>query len=205
MNKAVNILIEHTRSLGNTLSNVFKQMEIMEEEIARAISNHPDKAGQIDNAFLLGSPSDLMNTIPTLDERAYRSHVRELLNRVANGTDVSLGTNLEMLIILVHASLSAPLDRVNSYLYGQLFIKVYGKEIVEDLFQVGRDGLEYGDYSIVFESAPWETVEEEHIPHLQRKAASQYRKDVWKEIKDREPRKNIAAHDSNNFTQTALL
>ena len=96
-------------SLFGTLSNVFAQMEVAEEEIAAAKEKWPEKALALDTAFsILNSP--IMNGIPVMTRNEakglelYRVHCRQLLRNIAEGHDVDRLTLMELSIVLALGS-----------------------------------------------------------------------------------------------------
>jgi hypothetical protein len=95
------------------LGPIFEQMEWAEDEIAQAQRRHPARADLLRTTFRLLVPiQDLMRT-----EFVYRSHCRELLERVVRGDDTRPGTSAELAIACCHSSLMAPLNTVGSGLY----------------------------------------------------------------------------------------
>ncbi|SDD87393.1 hypothetical protein [Glycomyces harbinensis] len=99
------------------LAGIFKRMDIAEEEIAAARKRHPDASDQLYHSFLLLVPShERMEYEPV-----YRSHCRELLDRVAAGGDPRLGTAAEVCCALHDTSLIAPLRSAASGLYFRMW------------------------------------------------------------------------------------
>jgi hypothetical protein len=66
--------------LGGSLAGIFERMEWAEEEIEQARARHPQHADRIYHAFLLLRPNEALHRMQT--EFVYRSHCRELLDRV---------------------------------------------------------------------------------------------------------------------------
>jgi hypothetical protein len=106
----------------NTISGIFKCMDIAEQEIAAAQERHPEKAGLLWECFALCKPPSL------LDGKAdvmYRAHCRELLERVATGEDVAEPTDAELMAAFSVVSLATPLTDAATFAYVQLFQSVF--------------------------------------------------------------------------------
>ena len=96
-------------SLASTLTSVFGQIEIAEQEIvaARGGKTEPDDDDPLWRAFmLLRATDDLMVT-----EYVYRAHVREILARVAAGQPTAPATDTELVCAISRASQVAPAHR----------------------------------------------------------------------------------------------
>jgi len=103
--------------LVDGLAGLFEQMEWAEDEIEKAKRRHPDRADLIYHSFKLLTPTrDLMGT-----EFVYRSHCRELLERVAAGHDTRPGTAAEVCIACCDASMLAPLTETAAGLYARMW------------------------------------------------------------------------------------
>ena len=116
----------------NTISGIFKRMDIAEQEIAAAQERHPEKAGLLWECFALCKPPSL------LDGKAdvmYRAHCRELLERVATGEDVAEPTDAELTAAFSVVSLVTPLTDAATFAYVQLFQSVFD-DIPPDLAEV---------------------------------------------------------------------
>lgn len=88
-------------------------MEIAEEEIAAAQKRHPGTSDRLYHSFMLLVPShERMEYEPV-----YRSHCRELLDRVAAGGDTRIGTAAEVCCALHDVSLATPLRSSAAGLY----------------------------------------------------------------------------------------
>lgn len=106
---------------------LFDAMELAEEEIAAAMrGGTAEQAARIHGAFgeLQPPPAlcDLRN------RELYRHHVRELLGRAAVGADLTPGTEAEVLVVLMHTSLKAPLTRGGLSLYARTMRSVFGDD-----------------------------------------------------------------------------
>jgi hypothetical protein len=106
--------------LMSMMSSAFAAMEWGEDEIARAMRRHPDQADRLWHSFLLLQPH---HDVVCATERAYRSHCRELLERVAAGEDTRPGTAAECIAVLRDTSLVAPLTATGFGLYMRMWDK----------------------------------------------------------------------------------
>ena len=102
------------------VADLFGTIELAEEEAAKAAGEHPDAADLLYHAVPL--------TRPTWDEPRtewlIRAHVRELLDRAATGADLRPGTDAEVCVASMRASLEAPLTEVATGLYGRCFSRI---------------------------------------------------------------------------------
>jgi hypothetical protein len=90
-----------------------------EEEIESMSRSHPDQADRIWHSFSLLRPtSELMGT-----EFVYRSHCRELLERVVAGEDTRPGTAAECCIACCETSQIAPFNTAGTGLYMRMWCK----------------------------------------------------------------------------------
>ena len=104
------------------VSGTFRRMEIVEEEIARA---KLDRATGHRAFGILVPPVSLRNK----DDRLYRAHARELIERTASGESAVLATKAEVLAALSELSLTAPPNQQHAALMETLFAEVMGKKI----------------------------------------------------------------------------
>ncbi len=103
--------------IGDMLAGAFKKMDWAEDEITRAQKRHPGQADLMWHCFKLLNPThELMGT-----EWLYRSHCRELLDRMAAGQDTRPGTAAEICCQCSDASQLAPLTESAAGLYGRMF------------------------------------------------------------------------------------
>lgn len=104
-------------SLGSLLSGAFEKIGWAEDEIRAAQRRHPHARDLLFHSFaLLCQTHELMSK-----ERVFRSHCRELLDRVAAGGDTRPGTTAEVIVSLSEASHLAPLTGTATGLYGRLW------------------------------------------------------------------------------------
>lgn len=95
---------------------VFRQMEIVEEEIRRAQKIFPEKSDLIYEAFPVARSPFLENASlmkPPSCERAevlFRTHVRQLLRYIGGGIDLDRPTMVEVAVIVAGMSESAPVN-----------------------------------------------------------------------------------------------
>jgi hypothetical protein len=99
-------------------------MDVAEQELAAAAKAHPDKAVALNGSFMLVAPPPGM---AMLAPDVYRSHCRELLERVIRGENTDLGTDAECLTLALDTSLMAPYGSMGSSLCSRLFLSVFGR------------------------------------------------------------------------------
>ena len=119
---------------------LFDLMKIAEEEIARG--------GADAFAFLCPPPG-----FTSLDERVYRAHARELVERVKRGERLEDGTKAEVMVLLSQQTLLAPPTQQYAALYEKLFAEIFGTSVE------GEPARE-----------PWPKASEELLADLRRKA-----------------------------------
>ncbi len=103
--------------LRQELDSAFRTIAWAEEEIEAAQRRHPDAADPIWHSFGLLRPTlELMRTEPV-----YRSHCRELLDRIVAGEDTRPGTAAECCIALSETSLRVPLSTSAAGLYARMW------------------------------------------------------------------------------------
>ncbi|NKY86562.1 hypothetical protein [Nocardia veterana] len=101
------------------LEPVFEQIDWAEDEIARAQRRHPRHRNALYHSFAL-----LMPTHERMrQEFVFRSHCRELLDRVAAGLSPTPGTAAEVALAVMHASQKAPLNTAGFGLYVRMWIQ----------------------------------------------------------------------------------
>ena len=107
-------------SLSEQFERVFSRMEIAEQEISVAIEGCTDSslARRLNASFRHLLPTTPLSQV---GEEVYRSHVREILERVAADEDLRPGTKAEVLSVLAEASLRSPLTDDAFLLYCKLF------------------------------------------------------------------------------------
>ncbi|PKV81085.1 hypothetical protein ATK86_5535 [Nocardia fluminea] len=95
------------------VTTTLTQQDWAEDEISRAQQRHPDVAGVLHHSFsLLTATHERMST-----EFIYRAHARELIERVATGVSTKPGTSVEVVLLLMRASLVTPLNTTAFGLY----------------------------------------------------------------------------------------
>lgn len=108
------VLVDLLRAdLGAAFRRAFRLAEVAEAELACE--------GDPPGAFMLLMPPVSMFD---KDPAVYRSHVRELLRRIARGEDTRPATDAECLCALSAASLDAPLSSTPAALFERLFARV---------------------------------------------------------------------------------
>ena len=118
---------------GRIIADTFRRMTIAEEEIRAAKARHPEKAAKLDKAFRYLCPPALLNG---LDDQLYRAHCKEILDREAKGEKLRRGTAAEVVAALSQGSQVAPLGRIETLLYTQLFEEIFP----EDASRILGDG-----------------------------------------------------------------
>lgn len=99
------------------LDALSEPMTWAEQEIDAAAARHPCVADRIRSSFGLLRP-----THPLLrNEMVYRSHCRELLDRVSTAEDTRPGTAAECCVALSEVSLRAPLRSSAAGLYARMW------------------------------------------------------------------------------------
>ncbi|MBF6427519.1 hypothetical protein IU440_22800 [Nocardia cyriacigeorgica] len=103
---------------ARTMDETFDQFNWAEDEIRQAQRRHQDHRDVLHHSFGLLAPThDLMSR-----EFVYRSHCRELLDRVAAGSDSTVATAAEVALSLVQASHAAPLNTIAFGLYVRMWM-----------------------------------------------------------------------------------
>jgi hypothetical protein len=101
-------------------------MEWAEDEIEAAKRRHPVEALLLDRAFIVLRPrSEMFAKRP---ESVTRSHMQEMLNRIAKGSDVGPGTAAECCLALSYLSEAAPLHERYRTAYHVFFFDAFGAE-----------------------------------------------------------------------------
>lgn len=114
-------------TLTDAIGPTFEAMEWAEDEIQRAARRHPEAADRLWHSFSLLTPRDGMGV-----EFVYRSHARELLDRVARGEDTRPGTAAEVCLVCKDASLVAPLTTGGVGLYMRMWLQAFPDRPVHD-------------------------------------------------------------------------
>lgn len=117
-------LEELSQEVSSSLAGPFSQILWAEEEVDTARKRHPESDTQIWDSFPLLPPTHrLMN-----NELVYRSHVRELLERVASGEDTRPGTWAEIVCVCCAVSLKIPMHGALSGLYFRAWDKAFPEQ-----------------------------------------------------------------------------
>ncbi|KOV84805.1 hypothetical protein ADL03_15185 [Nocardia sp. NRRL S-836] len=101
------------------MTDAFERIGLAEQEIAAAQVRHPRHADRIWHSFSLLQPDPGLERMNS--EMVYRSHCREILDRVAAGEDTRPGTAAEGCCALRNTSLVAPLTSAGAGLYLRLW------------------------------------------------------------------------------------
>lgn len=130
-------LTEHIEPASNALGIPFDLLEWGEDEISRSLHRRPHAADALHHSFMLIRPtSDRMRT-----EIVYRSHCRELLDRVANGRDTRRGTAVEVVIALCEVALATPINATATGLLFRMWTKAFPDQPEIDANQQHREAL----------------------------------------------------------------
>ncbi|GAA1884088.1 hypothetical protein [Asanoa iriomotensis] len=108
--------------------SLFAAMEWADDEIAAAVRRHPAQADLLYHAFGVLMPRDIgpgMNA-----EFVYRGHARELLDRVAAGTDLCPATAAEICLTLAEVSQQAPMHGSGAGLYFRMWLTAFPEHLV---------------------------------------------------------------------------
>lgn len=133
------------------LGKIFDQMEIAEDEISAAKLRNPNHADALQSSFM---PLRWMLDSPVRNE-VFRSHARELLQRVVDGAPLAPATKAELMMVLANTSVNAPMNSRGAALYHALFRAVFPERVNE---LIGEP-----------EPEPWEGANDELISELRRK------------------------------------
>src|SRR5258708_3531856 len=87
--------------VASAVSFTFDCMKVAEEEIESAKLRFPLEVERADKAFKILCPPPCMRGLSDL---VYRSHARELIERVVLGGDTRLATRAEQMAVLAQAS-----------------------------------------------------------------------------------------------------
>ncbi|MEV0246886.1 hypothetical protein AB0H76_09895 [Nocardia sp. NPDC050712] len=100
-------------NFGSALGKIFESLEWAEDEIEKVRARHRKHSDRLFHSFSLLTPTQQrMET-----EFVYRSHCRELLDRVAAGEDTRPGTAAEICCALLHVSQMSPMRSAAVGLY----------------------------------------------------------------------------------------
>ena len=108
-----------------SVRRILRDIEVAEEEIHRAIEEHPERREEVWASFLLMQPRFPM------PELAYRAHCRELLARVLErrtGKLLEEGTDAEIVVACSESSKIAPFNAVGGLLYWRTFRRLFPAE-----------------------------------------------------------------------------
>jgi hypothetical protein len=110
--------------LSGTLSGAFDQMDWAEDEIDKARKLRPECADALHHAFRLLAPTAILQQASPA-EFVYRSHYRELLERVASGQDTRPATDAEIACACAETSLIVPLNTAATGLYMRVWQRAF--------------------------------------------------------------------------------
>lgn len=108
--QSVNAILTEITDLFGAM---FDRMEWADDEIAKAQARHPESANKLYHAFkLLNTAHELMG-----NEMVYRSHCREILDRVTKGQDTRPGTAAEICVMMSQITQRTPVSTAATGLY----------------------------------------------------------------------------------------
>ncbi|MFI6031573.1 hypothetical protein [Amycolatopsis magusensis] len=113
------LLGDDAQGIFSVMAGAFERMEWAEEEIAAAQARHPRHVDRIWHSFSLLVPNSGLERMSY--ERVYRSHCREILDRVAAGEDTRPGTAAEICCAMLSTSLLAPPTSAATGLYMRMY------------------------------------------------------------------------------------
>jgi hypothetical protein len=117
------------------------QLDWAEDEIQAAQQRHPAAADHLYHAIVLLAPtSPLMKT-----EFVYRSHCRELLNRIVEGGDTREATAAEVAAVCSEVSLVLPLGTAGNTLYRRTWTQAFPDQPVFDAAETVHYAYVAGD------------------------------------------------------------
>lgn len=114
-------LAELVKQTIGTLDGILERFDWADEEIALASTRHPAAADLLHHSFSLLNATTEMMTI----ERVFRSHARELLDRVAAGEDTRVPTAAEICCLCSSISKITPMRSSAAGLYFRYWPKAY--------------------------------------------------------------------------------
>jgi hypothetical protein len=107
----------------NDLEDVLAIIDWAEDEIQQACRRHPAQADVLFHAFTLLRPGEISPAFGT--EFVFRSHARELLERIAAGSDPRPATTAELCMTCARISLQVPLHGAPAGLYFRLWLRAF--------------------------------------------------------------------------------
>lgn len=114
-------LAELFTTLECSLTGMFAQFDLADDEIAKAQAQHPVKSDVLHHSFRF-----LVGTHPRMAiDWVYQGHARELLSRVTSGQDLRLATAAELCLGFSVASLAAPLNTTGAGLYFRMWLQAF--------------------------------------------------------------------------------
>lgn len=121
------------------LAGIFARIEQSEDEMDAAAARHPGEADRIYHSFLLFSETQI-GEWP--GEQIWRAHCREILERLVAGEDTRPGTDAEIAVVCMEASMRAPLGPGAVALYARVFRSCF-PEGYEQIWGDAKDHVEW--------------------------------------------------------------
>ncbi len=115
---------------ASAVGSVLNLIGVGEREIEAAMRRHPKHADALWHCFSLIQPTGGGDGVG-VHEQLYRSHARELLDRVAAGQDLRHATSAEVLLAMKEVSLETPMNNAGIGLYWRMWQACGMPEITE--------------------------------------------------------------------------
>lgn len=115
---------------ASAIGSVLNLMGVAEREIEGAMRRHPKHADALWHCFSLIQPTGEGEGVG-VHEQLYRSHARELLERVAAGKDLRPATSAEVLAAMKEVTLRTPMNNAGMGLYWRMWKACGMPEIAE--------------------------------------------------------------------------
>jgi hypothetical protein len=113
----------------NAIGDVLDCLEWAEDEIQAAMRRHPDASDTLWHSLMLLRPNDYHRLIT---EWVFRSHCRELLERVAAGEDTRPATDAEICCMTLAVATRTPIHTAAYGMHIRLWHRAFpGKEVLQ--------------------------------------------------------------------------
>lgn len=109
--------------ISGDLQPMLRAMDWADDEIAAATRRHPGQADLLYHAFTVLTPRHVGPGMSA--EFVYRGHVRELLDRIANGADLRPATAAEICLTLSQVSLAVSMHGASAGLYFRMWLRAF--------------------------------------------------------------------------------
>lgn len=116
--------------------------EWADDEIGHAVKDHPEAENDLFHSFKLMRPTLTADAWKT--EFVFRSHCRELLDRIARGEDTRPGTAAECCLAMSRVSMEVPLHGAAAGFYLRMWKLAFPGHVVDDEITVHHEALYSG-------------------------------------------------------------